>query len=191
MNEQELLLDCLRRLNARRLPYMVTGSMASNAWGIPRTTHDLDFLIHLSPGNVNELLAAFSGGDYTVDEAMVRNAFAPPHMFNVIHPPSGLKLDFWIYRPENEFEHEMFSRRVKEDWLGEPAFMATAEDIILHKLFWHLQSPSDRQLGDVAGVVAVQNELLDRSYLERWAGKLGLSKLLQGALTGKIKPKQT
>lgn len=191
MNEQELLLDCLRRLNARRLPYMVTGSMASNAWGIPRTTHDLDFLIHLSPDTVDDLLAAFEGGDYAVDEAMVRNAFAPPHMFNVIHPSSGLKLDFWIYRPEDEFEHEMFTRRVKENWLGEPAFMATAEDIILHKLFWHLQSPSDRQLGDVAGVVAVQNEILDHSYLERWAEKLGLSGLLQDVLTRKIKPKRT
>jgi hypothetical protein len=45
MTEQELLLECVRRLNSCGLKYMLTGSMASNAWGIPRTTHDLDFVI--------------------------------------------------------------------------------------------------------------------------------------------------
>lgn len=191
MNEQELLLDCLQRLNAKRIPYMITGSMASNAWGIPRTTHDLDFLIQLSRDKVSEFANAFSDGGYAVDAEMVQSAFAPPHMFNVIHPPSGLKLDFWMYRPDDEYEREMFSRRVQENWLGEPASMATAEDVILHKLLWHQQSPSDRQLGDVAGVVAVQGEALDRAYLSRWADKLQLTEILHDALTGKIKPKQT
>jgi hypothetical protein len=37
VTEQELLLDCVRRLNASGVIYMLTGSMASNAWGIPRT----------------------------------------------------------------------------------------------------------------------------------------------------------
>jgi acetoacetyl-CoA synthetase len=41
MNERELLVDCLRRLNRIGITYYLTGSMASNYWGIPRTTHDL------------------------------------------------------------------------------------------------------------------------------------------------------
>ena len=45
MTEQELLVDCLPRLNGVSAAYMLTGSMASNFWGIPRTTHDLDFVI--------------------------------------------------------------------------------------------------------------------------------------------------
>jgi hypothetical protein len=45
MTEQELLVDCLQRLNGVGVAYMLTGSMASNYWGIPRTTHDLDFVI--------------------------------------------------------------------------------------------------------------------------------------------------
>jgi hypothetical protein len=39
MNERELLIDCLRRLNRAGVTYYLTGSMASNYWGIPRTTH--------------------------------------------------------------------------------------------------------------------------------------------------------
>jgi hypothetical protein len=47
MNERELLVDCLRRLNRTGVAYYLTGSMASNYWGIPRTTHDLDFVVQL------------------------------------------------------------------------------------------------------------------------------------------------
>jgi hypothetical protein len=38
MNESQLLLDCLRRLNRTGVAYYLTGSMASNYWGIPRST---------------------------------------------------------------------------------------------------------------------------------------------------------
>jgi hypothetical protein len=44
VTERDLLRECVRRLNACSVHYMLTGSMASNAWGIPRTTHDLDFV---------------------------------------------------------------------------------------------------------------------------------------------------
>jgi hypothetical protein len=47
MSERELLVDCWRRLNRTEAAYFLTGSMASNYWGIPRTTHDLDFVLQL------------------------------------------------------------------------------------------------------------------------------------------------
>lgn len=52
--ERELLVDCLGRLNDLAVPYMLVGSMASNYWGIPRTTHDLDFVLVLQ--NADSLL---------------------------------------------------------------------------------------------------------------------------------------
>ena len=63
MTERELLVDCLRRLNRVGLTYYLTGSMASNYWGIPRTTHDLDFVIQLPPSSVTAVVREFSG-DY-------------------------------------------------------------------------------------------------------------------------------
>lgn len=190
MTEQELLLDCVRRLNRTGVRYMLTGSMASNAWGIPRTTHDLDFVIQLPPSQVSALVQAFAGPDYYVDEPSVRAAYQPPHQFNVIHVPSALKADFWLLRPV-PFEREMFSRRLQDTWFGEPLWLATAEDVILHKLYWNRITPSDRQLGDVAGVVHVQREKLDEAYLRHWARQLGVSSELEAALSGSFKPKQT
>jgi hypothetical protein len=74
---------------------------------------------------------------------------------------------------------------------GEPAWISTAEDVILHKLLWNRISPSDRQLGGAAGVVAVQAAALDNDYLRRWAGELHLSDDLKRLLTEEIRPKET
>jgi hypothetical protein len=190
VTEQQLLLDCLRRLNSRNISYMLTGSMASNAWGIPRTTHDLDFVIQLPPSQVSSFAATFPAPDYFVDEGMIRSAYQPPHQFNVIHIPSALKVDFWILKPD-EFEREMFRRKVKDLWMGETVWIATAEDVVLHKLYWNKLTPSDRQLGDVAGVAAVQKGKLDVEYLRRWAVRLEVQNTLEEALSGRLKPKNT
>lgn len=85
----------------------------------------------------------------------------------------------------------MLQRRTRVTLFGEPAWITTAEDSILHKLVWNRITPSDRQLGDAAGVVAVQSDKLDTGYLRHWAKQLGLSAELDALLSGRIKPKQT
>ncbi|MBA2431751.1 MAG: hypothetical protein H0V56_06495 [Chthoniobacterales bacterium] len=189
MNERELLVDCLRRLNRTGVIYYLTGSMASNYWGIPRTTHDLDFVVQLPATAVPRIVQEFSG-DFYIEEAAVRAVYEPPHQFNAIDTRSALKVDFWLAGTE-PFDQEMLRRRVQVTLFGEPAWISTAEDVILHKLLWNRISPSDRQLGDAAGVVAVQAVALDKDYLRQWAGELQLGDELQLLLTGKIKPKDT
>jgi hypothetical protein len=189
MTEQELLVDCLRRLNRAEISYYLAGSMASNYWGIPRTTHDLDFVIQLPPSAIGKIVSAFSP-EYFIDEASVRAAYQPPHQFNAIDTRSALKVDFWLPKPA-PFDGEMLRRRVRVTLFGEPAWITTAEDCILHKLLWNKITPSDRQLGDAAGVAAVQLEKLDDDYMKKWAEILGVSAELDRLLSGEIKPKRT
>lgn len=189
MTEAELLRDCLLRLNRLGVGYMVTGSMASNFWGIPRSTHDLDFVIQLPPSAVPRAVAAFAG-DFFIDEAAVRAAYKPPFQFNAIDRRSALKVDFWL-PSGSAFEREMFQRRTQRQMLGLPAWMATPEDVILHKLFWDKLTPSERQRNDAAGVFAVQRTGLDENYLRRWAAELGVEATLQQLFSGELKPKQT
>jgi hypothetical protein len=189
MTEQELLVDCLHRLNGAAITYYLTVSMASNYWGIPRTTHDLDFVIQLPPSAIASLVSAFSP-DYYIDEASVRAAYRAPHQFNALDTRSALKVDFWLPQP-TPFEKEMLRRRVQATLFGEPAWITTPEDCILHKLVWNKITPSERQLGDAAGVVAVQSERLDKSYLRKWAESLGTIAELDRLLRGEIRPKRT
>jgi hypothetical protein len=189
MNERELLVDCLRRLNQAAVTYYLTGSMASNYWGIPRTTHDLDFVIQLPPSAVPGILQAFCG-DYYLDEAAVRAAFRPPHQFNALDTRSALKVDFWRSKRE-PFDREMLRRRVSVTLFGEAAWIATAEDVILHKLVWNQITPSDRQRSDAAGIVSVQASALDKHYLRQWALELEVDNILEDLLESRINPKQT
>ncbi len=189
MNERDLLADCLRRLNRAGVTYYLTGSMASNYWGIPRTTHDLDFVLQMPMSAVPRIIEEFRG-DFYIEEASVRSAYRPPHQFNAIDTRSALKVDFWLPKPE-PFDQEMLRRRVEVTLFGEPAWIASAEDVVLHKLVWDRISPSERQIGDAVGIVAVQDNALDRNYLRRWAGELGLAREVERLLSGEIKPKNT
>lgn len=189
MNERELLVDCLCRLNRSGVIYYLTGSMASNYWGIPRSTHDLDFVVQLKISSVPLIMREFSDL-FCIDEEAVRAAFEPPYQFNAIDIRSALKVDFWLAKSDL-FDQEMLLRRRQITLFRETAWISTAEDVILHKLAWNRISPSDRQLGDAAGIVAVQAEALDKNYLNHWAAKLDVADQLSRLLSGEIKPKNT
>jgi hypothetical protein len=189
MTEQQLLLDCLQRLNTCAIPYLLTGSMASNYWGVPRTTHDLDFVVQLQPEIVSPLVQAFAG-DFFIQEDSVRSALQPPYQFNALDQRSALKIDFWVLR-DDPFEQEMFARRQVVSLFGTLAWIASAEDVLLHKLFWNRQNPSDRQLLDAAGIWALQQSHLDLKYLSQWASVLKVDDVLEPIRRGVIRPKES
>lgn len=168
---------------------MLTGSMASNYWGIPRTTHDLDFVLVLDSADIERFVSAFEPG-FFIQKQSVRKAIHPPHQFNVLDEQSALKADFRILR-DDPFEQMAFARRVMVELFAERTLIATAEDVILHKLFWNRLTPSDRQLQDAAGVYAVQAGALDSAYLHQWAATLGVEQELNDLASGSIRPKST
>ena len=97
-----------------------------------------------------------------------------------------LKVDIFIPGEDPTSQEEM-ARREKYQVLEEPLtelYLASAEDIILHKLHWFQLGSgiSERQWNDVIGVLLVKNRDLDFAYLERKAKDLGVSKLLAQAI---------
>jgi hypothetical protein len=72
-------------------------------------------------------------------------------------------------------------RRSRSTILGREVPMATAEDTILAKLEWAVAGESDRQLQDVARILAVSGASLDRAYLGRWVAQLGLDEAFERA----------
>src|SRR5438105_2310241 len=127
-DERALLIDCLERLNRTGIAYMLTGSMASNYWGIPRTTHDLDFVVLFDRAEVDQFLSAFHDG-FFLQEDSVRAAFRPPYQFNAIDEQSALKVDFWLLK-DNVFERNAFARRLAIRMFDVSAWLSTAEDVI-------------------------------------------------------------
>ncbi len=167
------------------LRYLIGGSLASSFHGIPRSTNDADVLAEL-PGRLAAELAADLAGEFYVDAEMIRDAVARGACFNVIHLATMFKVDVFVLTRDALLQEEMSRReehRVSPDG-PERAFFATAEDTILQKLDWYRrgQGISDRQWGDVVGVIRVRGAALDRAYLRRWAPHLGVADLLERAL---------
>jgi len=181
MHALSLLADVLKRL---AIPYAVGGSLASSARGIVRATFDADIVARVTIFQVNGL-AKELGPDWYADRQQMCDAITSRRSFNLIHIPSGYKID--IFPASEEFHDRQLERATLVDieFAGEttPCPVATAEDILLAKLQWYQAggSVSERQWNDIAGVLAVNRDL-DFGYINMWAARLGVAKLLAKAL---------
>jgi hypothetical protein len=167
----ELLATIIDRLERAGIPYMVTGSLASSYHGEPRATRDVDIVIDPDADGLGRLVDSLIAAGFYVDRDVALDALATRTAFNAIGPDAS-KVDF-IVRRNRPFSIEEFARRQPADLLGTPGFVTTAEDLVLAKLEWAAASGSDRQLSDVAGILAIV-EGLDTAYIDRWAGSLGV-----------------
>lgn len=168
------------------IPYYIGGSIASSAFGVPRATLDIDLVAIIMRRQVKPL-AAYLQDKYYLDPDQIILAIKKKSSFNLIHLASMIKVDVFIMK-DREYDLESFSR-IKADTLIEgdsrKYFLAAPEDIILNKLEWFRLGGeiSDRQWGDILGVMRVQGESLDMKYLRSWAQKLALSDFLKKALS--------
>ncbi len=180
VTEEELLVDCLRRLESSGIDYMLVGSMAGNFWGVPRSTHDIDFVIEFDETQIAAIISAFQD-DFFIQEISVQSSLRPPHQFHALDNRSALKVDFFRVAGD-EYEFERFLRRKRVSLFNQPAWIAAAEDVLFHKLRWHKMSPTDRQLTDARGILLVSGDILDHAYIEYWAERIGVTDLLRTVL---------
>ena len=180
MIPEEALQIVLSHFDKCGIEYMITGSFASNVHGLPRLTQDADVIIE---ADLDRLLRFINmlGSDFYADSDAAREAFAGNRMLNIIHMPTGFKIDL-VLRKERPFSKEEFQRRQQIEFLGRPCWFTSAEDIILAKLEWSKMGQSERQFGDAVSVAKVQQDMLDRAYLRKWAEELGVAELLEDLL---------
>jgi hypothetical protein len=158
------------------IPYMVVGSLASSFHGEPRTTRDVDIVIDPTPRALSGLVADVQAAGCYASADAAQEALIQRSQFNVVDPETGWKADL-IILGRRPFSRSEFERRLPADLPGQLAFVATAEDTIISKLDWAREGESERQLRDVASIIAVSGDALDRAYLERWIRELGLQDL--------------
>lgn len=175
MEPFDLLRIVVERLESLGLDYLVTGSMATIAYGEPRLTNDLDIVIALPMEQVEAFCAAFPEEEFYLSRDAVREAVRDRRQFNIVHFASGLKIDAIIPKAE-AFEESRRSRgkalSVGPDW---SVRFASPEDVILRKLQYYQMGGSEKHLRDIAGVFKIQGPALDLIYLDEWAGHLGVA----------------
>jgi hypothetical protein len=172
----ELLQKIIEVFENLSIPYLVTGSVASMAYGEPRLTNDIDIVANINLSHIPALLASFPAEEYYIDGEMIKDAILRIGQFNIIHPSSGLKVDV-IIKQDIPFDQSRF-KRVRKIYPGPyPADFASPEDVIIKKMEYYKMGGSDKHLRDITGIFKISGESLDREYISQWATKLDLDEI--------------
>jgi hypothetical protein len=179
----DVALRVARAVEAVGGAYFVGGSVASSLQGEPRATNDIDVVVELPLGKLEEFVRAL-GPDFEVDLDMLRDALLHARTCNIFFLPSVMKVDLFGVG-SSQFDEAEFARRkpVPVRPSGETLVVKTPEDSVLRKLLWFRAGGgvSDRQWRDVLEVLRVSGPRMDAAYLAHWAGRLGLEPLLARA----------
>jgi hypothetical protein len=177
-----IALDVGRRLAAIGLPWVIGGSLASSVHGEPRATLDVDMVVGLRARQVNTFVDALER-DYYIDRDTVRTAVRDSTSFNAVHFASAVKIDFFVAGAD-PFEAERLSQRMPVEMPDGVLFVDSAEHTLLRKLEWYRRGgeSSERQWRDVLAIARIQGDRLDRERLLLWAGRLGVTDLLERVL---------
>lgn len=171
---EELLQFICAALEQRNIHYMLSGSLALNAYSISRMTRDIDLVIELRNDNFDEFAKIFDERDCYFHRESAQLEVNRRGMFNVIDWTLGGKIDF-IVRKEDAFQETEFARRA---WLPiSPNFncwVISPEDLVVAKLLWIQELYSERQLEDIKNVMR-DYPALDRHYISDWIFRMKLN----------------
>lgn len=176
MTDASLIALFVRPLNRLRIPYLVTGAVASVVYGEPRLTRDIDLVIELRPRDARRFAEAWSPEEFYVPPVEVieeESGRAAHGHFNVIHHQTAMRAD--VYPAGSDalnawaFAHQVV-RHIDDD----DVVLAPIEAVILSKLRYYQMGKSDRHLRDIHQMLRVSGDIVDRSELERWVARLGV-----------------
>lgn len=166
----ELLKSVCTSLNAARIPYMISGSVALNIYTVPRMTRDIDIVIELDDNRVDEFTTLFPHSYYNLET--IRAEVHKRGMFNIIDHESGFKIDF-IVRKDTTYFNMAFSRRLAFNEFDTTIWVISIEDLIIAKLIWAQDTHSEKQIEDIQNLLLNPNK--DMDYIKGWTNYLGLS----------------
>lgn len=181
MSIQDVFQRITSALDQAGISYMLSGSFVSAYYGAARSTQDIDIVIHASSEQLRSFIGTLPNTEYYADVDSALEAQQRQSLFNVIDQATGWKIDL-IIRKSRPFSQEELGRRQRVNLHGVSLFVTTAEDAVISKLEWGKRAQSRRQIEDAAAILRARWDALDRTYLEKWIGELGLKKEWDEAL---------
>jgi len=163
--------------------YALIGSISCSVYGLPRAARDVDILADLHveqlPLFLEPLRRAYLFDHRIISQEPLRHA-----CFSLLHVSSLVKVD--ILTPSDMFEEVALQHACPLAVIdgGVPLHVASPEDMVLLSLVWHRRcgSHADDQWNDILGVLKVQADVLDLTYLYQQAEVLCLLDFLEQAL---------
>ena len=171
MEQVEAFLLFTERLEQTRVVYMVTGSVASMLYGVPRFTHDVDIVVELPNRQIGALANDFPTSEFycpPADVLLVECSRTHRGHFNLIHHETGFKADVYIHG-EDALQSWGLGRRTRIELAQDRGlWVAPPEYVIVRKLEYYREGRSEKHLTDIRGMMEVSGDIVDRGELDRW-----------------------
>jgi hypothetical protein len=149
------------RFDEDGLAYAFGGALALGAWGVPRTTTDVDVAVFVAEPELDRLLDSIERTGAMVDRGEARRSVAKTGL--LVAQLGRTRLDLFI--AHHPWHADMRARRqLLPTPDGRQRWFLSLEDVALAKLLY--ARPKDLQ--DLERLFAVQRNRLDLAYLRRW-----------------------
>ena len=162
-----LIAQLASALRAKQLRFMLIGGQAVLLHGEPRLTQDIDITLAATPDRLDDLLALCDRLDMRPLPENVERFVHETFVLPVAAADTSMRVDFIF--SSTPYEAQAIERAVIVTLHDTPVPFASAEDLILHKLF----AGRPRDIEDAAGVVRRKGTELDWEYMQRWAREFG------------------
>ncbi len=158
-----LLASITRELEARGIPFLVIGGQAVLLHGRPRLTEDIDLTLGVGPSSLAYILEACVNLGLTPLPTDIERFVGETFVLPARHDETRVRVDFIF--STTPYEQQAIRRAVRVTLHGIGVPFASAEDLLIHKLF--AGRPQDVE--DALGVVRRKSAELDWRYLEHWS----------------------
>ena len=166
MQDQAIALEVIERLDQLGVLYMVVGSLSSNVHGIPRATHDADFVLQLGEMSFSKVLRHLEPR-FQSDHQLRFEGVTGTKRHILTLKETDFKVELFALT-DDPFDQSRFARRCLRQFLGRDVYLQSPEDVIVQKLKWldRADRPKDRE--DIASVIGVRQNTLDWDYIHHW-----------------------
>ena len=167
------VIDALEELG---IAYMLVGSLATNAYGIPRSTKDADFVVELGTTAVTEIASRLKP-KFTLDPQMSFEMVTATAKYVLQYHETPFMIELFLLSSDPH-DRARFERRRQVVHLGRTIVVPAVEDVVITKLRWLQSQRRAKDRDDLENVIGVQRANIDWSYVHRWCDQHSTRALL-------------
>jgi hypothetical protein len=178
MTPQEAVLAVIAALDACGLPYMLVGSFTTNAYGVERSTKDVDLLVEFGDASILDL-ARHLPPAIRIDPQLSFETVTMTRRYVADVEGTPFQVEFFLLS-NDPHDQERFRRRCRVEILGRAAYLPAVEDVLITKLRWALIGGRSKDRDDARDVIAVQDVegRINWAYVHAWCEQHGTRALL-------------
>jgi len=160
-------------LRSSRVDHVFVGGVTVLAFGMPRTTTDVDVIAAIDAKRIPKIVAGFQRAGFLASAQDLHDALVEGGHVTIHDTRSAYRIDLVPARTEAHREALRTKRRVA--WRGRRLPFAAPEHTIVMKLRWG----SEQDLEDAMGIYIRQEEALDFQAMRGFARRHGVARELR------------